>query len=67
MAALTLAFFSNLFAGITHYGTAPAPIFYGSGYVELGTWWRLGALISVVNIGIWLGVGSLWWKVLGLW
>ena len=67
MAALTLAFFSNLFASLTHYGTAPAPIFYGSGYVELGTWWRLGALISVVNIGIWLGVGSLWWKVLGLW
>ena len=65
-AALVLAFFSNLFASMTHYGTAPAPIFFGSGNVELGTWWKLGALISLVNIAIWLGIGSLWWKALGI-
>ena len=52
---------------MTHYGTAPAPILFGSGNVPIGTWWKLGALISVVNITIWLGVGSLWWNLLGLW
>ena len=67
LAALVLAFFSNLFASMTHYGTAPAPILFGSGNVDIGTWWKLGALISVVNITIWLGVGSLWWNLLGLW
>ena len=67
LAALVLAFFSNLFASMTHYGTAPAPILFGSGNVALGTWWKLGTLISVMNITIWLGVGSLWWKLLGLW
>ena len=67
LAALVLAFFSNLFASMTHYGTAPAPILFGSGNVEIGDWWRLGALISVVNIVIWLGAGSLWWRLLGLW
>ena len=67
LAALLLAFFSNLFASMTHYGTAAAPILFGSGNVEIGTWWKLGALISVVNISIWLGVGSLWWNLLGLW
>lgn len=67
LAALVLAFFSNLFSSMTHYGTGPAPIFFGAGYVDLGTWWKLGALISVVNISIWLVAGSLWWKVLGLW
>ena len=67
LAALVLGFFSNLFASITHYGTAAAPVLFGSGNVEIGTWWKLGALISVVNITIWLGVGSLWWKLLGLW
>ena len=67
LAALVLAFFSNLFASMTHYGTAPAPILFGSGNVDIGTWWKLGALISVVNIVIWLGAGSLWWRVLGLW
>lgn len=67
IAALVLGFFSNLFGSMTHYGTGPAPVLFGSGYVELGTWWKLGALVSVVNIAIWLGVGSVWWKVLGLW
>ncbi|MDA2930768.1 anion permease [Acidobacteria bacterium AH-259-O06] len=67
LAALVLGFFSNLFSSMTHYGTGPAPIFFGSGYVELGAWWKLGALISVANVIIWLGLGGLWWKVLGLW
>jgi DASS family divalent anion:Na+ symporter len=31
LAALVLAFFSNLFASLTHYGTAPAPIFLAAG------------------------------------
>lgn len=67
LAALLLAFFSNLFASLTHYGTAPAPIFFGGGHVTLATWWRVGALVSVVNIAIWLGIGAAWWRVLGLW
>ena len=67
LAALVLALFSNLMASLTHYGTAPAPILFGSGHVTLGAWWRVGALVSVVNIAIWLGVGAAWWKTLGLW
>jgi DASS family divalent anion:Na+ symporter len=67
LAALALGFFSNLFSGTTHYGTGPAPILFGSGYVELKTWWGLGALLSVINIVIWLGLGGLWWKFLGYW
>ncbi len=67
LAALVLAFFSNLFSSTTHYGTGPAPVLFGSGYVEMGTWWKLGGLISVVNILIWMGVGGLWWKLLGIW
>ena len=67
LAALLLGFFSNLFASLTHYGTAAAPILFGSGNVDIGTWWRLGLLISAVNIAIWVGAGSLWWRLLGLW
>jgi len=67
LAALLLAFFSNLFASLTHYGTAPAPILFGSGHVTLGTWWRIGAVVSIVNISIWLVIGAAWWRVLGLW
>lgn len=65
--AITLAFFSNLFASMTHYGTGPAPVLFGSGYVEVKAWWLLGLGISVINILIWLGLGGLWWHFLGVW
>lgn len=67
IAALLLAFFSNLDAGLTHYGTGSAPVFFNGGYVSQATWWRLGLIVSVVNVAIWVGVGSLWWRVIGLW
>jgi DASS family divalent anion:Na+ symporter len=63
-AAMALAAFSSLNAGLTHYGTGSAPIFFGAGYVSQSAWWRLGFVISVVNVAIWLGVGSLWWKLI---
>jgi len=67
LAALVLGFFSNLFSSMTHYSTGPAPVLFGAGYVELRDWWKLGAIVSIVNIMIWLGLGGLWWKILGLW
>ncbi|MHC5035535.1 MAG: anion permease [Planctomycetota bacterium] len=56
LAALVLGFFSNLFSSMTHYSTGPAPVLFGAGYVTLADWWKLGAVISVVNIIIWLGI-----------
>lgn len=67
LAAIVLGFFSNLFGTLTHYAAACAPVYFGAGYVPVATWWKLGALTSIVNIAIWLGIGSVWWKVLGLW
>ena len=67
LAALPLAYFSNLDAGLTHYGTGSAPVYFGAGYVGQGTWWRLGFLISLLNMVIWIGVGMLWWKLVGIW
>jgi DASS family divalent anion:Na+ symporter len=67
LAALVLAFFSNLFSSMTHYGTGPAPVLFAAGYVSLAEWWRLGAVVSIVNVTIWLGIGGCWWKLIGLW
>jgi DASS family divalent anion:Na+ symporter len=39
----------------------------GAGYVDQTTWWKFGFLVSVINLIIWVGVGSLWWKLIGLW
>lgn len=67
LALFSLAAFSNLNASLTHYGTTPAPIYFGAGYVTQQTWWRLGLLTSLANIPIWVTVGFAWWKILGLW
>ncbi len=64
--AISLGFFSNLFGSLTHYGMGPAPVLFGSGYVELSDWWKVGFIISIVNILIWMIVGGAWWKLLGL-
>jgi DASS family divalent anion:Na+ symporter len=67
LAALAFGFFSSLNAATTHYGTGPAPIVFGAGYLTQGEWWRIGFLISLLHLAIWLPLGFLWWKVIGLW
>lgn len=67
LAVLSLAYFSNLDASLTHFGTTPAPIYFGAGYVTQRKWWWLGLLASLVNIPIWAIVGFTWWKILKLW
>jgi DASS family divalent anion:Na+ symporter len=67
LAALSLAYTSNLMASLTHYGTTPGPIYFGAGYVSQATWWRVGFLVSVATLVIWMTVGVAWWRLLGLW
>lgn len=67
LAVPLLAYFSNLSASLTHYGTTPGPIYFGAGYVSQQTWWRLGLITSVPNMIIWSAVGIVWWKILGYW
>ena len=67
LAVLLLAYFSNLCAALTHYGTTPAPIYFGAGYVSQRKWWSLGLIASLVNIPIWIVFGFVWWKILKLW
>ena len=67
LAVLSLAYFSNLDASLTHFGTTPAPIYFGADYVSQRNWWWLGLLASFVNIPIWVIVGFTWWKILKLW
>ncbi|GAB2453533.1 anion permease [Xylanimonas ulmi] len=66
-AALVLGFISSLFASCTHYSSGPAPVLFGAGYVSIGHWWRYGLAIGVLNIAIWMGLGGVWMKVLGMW
>jgi divalent anion:Na+ symporter, DASS family len=67
VAALAFGVFSSLNAAMTHYGTGPAPIVFGAGYLSQARWWRIGFILSVVHLAIWLPIGFLWWKVIRLW
>ncbi|HYK91881.1 MAG TPA: DASS family sodium-coupled anion symporter [Acidobacteriota bacterium] len=67
LATVVLGFMNSLNAGTTTYGTGPSPIYFGAGYLDQATWWRLGFITSMVNLVIWLVVGGVWWKFLGLW
>ncbi len=58
---------ANLAAGLTHYGTTPAPMFYAHRYASFADWWRTGFIISLVNIAIWCSAGFLWWRLIGIW
>ncbi|MCO0862485.1 anion permease [Staphylococcus pasteuri] len=64
--ALILGFFGNLMASTTHYSSGPAPILFGSGYITQKRWWTMNIVLGFVYFIIWIGLGSLWMKVLGI-
>jgi DASS family divalent anion:Na+ symporter len=67
LAVYSLLCLANLPAGLTHYGTTTGPILFGVGYVSFADWWRVGFVVSLANVGIWLTLGFGWWKLLGFW
>ncbi|MBR7781881.1 DASS family sodium-coupled anion symporter [Undibacterium luofuense] len=58
---------SAIMMTLTHYATGTSPIIFGSGYVTMGNWWRVGMIMCVVELLVFATVGSVWWKVLGYW
>ncbi len=64
---MTLSVFSNLFGCLTHYAATPASFFYGAGYIDIKSWWKIGFIVSIFHITFWMTVGSSWWKFLGYW
>lgn len=67
LSVYAFACFTNLAAGLTHYGTTPSPMFYAHDYVSFRGWWTAGFKVSLLNIAIWSTVGFAWWKLLGIW
>ncbi len=58
---------SAIMMTLTHYATGTSPIIFGSGYVTLGTWWRVGFVMCVFELLVFATVGMAWWSVLGYW
>ncbi|MBW0145670.1 DASS family sodium-coupled anion symporter [Sphingomicrobium clamense] len=62
-----IAYFSNLCGCLTHYSTGPVVIYFGLGYFTVPDWFRVGLIVSLFHMAVWLGVGLMWWKWLGWW
>jgi len=58
---------SAIMMTLTHYATGTSPIIFGSGYVSMGLWWRVGFVMCVIELLIFSVVGGMWWKILGYW
>jgi len=61
------AYLSNLCGCLTNYSTGPVIIYFGNGYLLPISWFKIGFLVSIYHIIIWLGVGSIWWRIIGWW
>ena len=59
------AYFSNLCGCLTNYSTGPVIIYFGNGYLLPMSWFKIGFLVSIYHIIIWLGAGSIWWRIIG--
>ncbi|KAI3789060.1 hypothetical protein L2E82_01847 [Cichorium intybus] len=66
LAALALAYNTNLFGALTHYSSGQAAVYFGAGYVDLPDVFKIGFIMACVNGVIWVVVGGFWWKFLGL-
>lgn len=66
LAALALAYNTNLFGALTHYSSGQAAVYYGAGYIDLPDVFKYGFVSAIFNAMIWSGVGFFWWKFLGL-
>ena len=51
---------------LTHYGCGVTPIFFGAGFMGQGEWWKIGFIITVLHIVVWMGVGLPVMKMLGM-
>ncbi|WP_347069336.1 anion permease [Flavobacterium sp. WV_118_3] len=63
--AFMLGFIGSLYGTLTHYGHGPAPVFFGSGYVDLKSWWLRGLETGLILLLIYMTIGGLWMKIIG--
>ena len=67
LAAMVLGFLSSYFSTLTHFGGAAPTLLFAQGFFTVREWWTKNFLMSIPNLLIWGGLGSLWMKLLGAW
>lgn len=63
-----LSCFAAAYGGlITHFGGAVGPVLFAPGYVDQVTWWKIGAIITIISFVVHMTIGLSYWKFIGLW
>lgn len=65
--SMLLAMSLGLMGILTPYATGPSPIYYGSGYIRSGDFWRLGLIFGAIYLAVFLGIGVPYILLLGIW
>jgi len=55
--AMLMCFSLGLMGVLTPYGTGPAPVYFGSGYIERRDFWRLAFIFGLIFLMALLGIG----------
>ena len=55
--AMLLCYSLGIMGVITPYATGPGPIYYGSGYISSGAFWKLGFIFGMIFLAALIGIG----------
>lgn len=67
LAVMLLVFTTSIMTSSTHYASGPAPVLFGTGYIKQNDWWRLNFILGFLYLIIFLGIGTIWMKLIGMW
>lgn len=62
-----LAYLMIISCTLTHYGNALGPLLMEKGFNDKRTWWATGTMITVMHAALYLTLGIIYWKLIGLW
>lgn len=66
LTTLCFAFNTNLFGGLNHYASGQSAVYYGAGYIDLPTYFKVGLVCGVTYFALYALTGAVWWKIIGL-
>ena len=65
--ALLMAYSAAFGSLLTHYGGAVGPVLFGAGYLAQTTWWKIGTVVVLLHVIVFILIGLPYWKLIGLW
>ncbi|WIA16877.1 hypothetical protein OEZ85_013807 [Tetradesmus obliquus] len=65
LSAMSLAYIGNTMTAMTHYASAESVVYFSQRYYTVKAVWGVGAVMTLLNLAVWLAVGLGWFKAVG--